>query len=121
MGQHIVKTDKVFSKVLLILSLSIAISSCIKDTRCKGDIFVVRNDNGQPVVGAKVWSHYGKVSDVQNTDQTGRVHLDRDLPAILTIDAYKPAVYPNPQVLADSASATLKLEAGTTNSVKIVL
>jgi hypothetical protein len=93
-------------------------SSCIKNTVCKGDVFVVWNSTNKPVVGATVHSHYAQKSDVQTTDASGRVHLELNLPAILTIDITGPA---NPSPGGTTTSGTLKFESGKTNSVTLGL
>ncbi len=124
MGSMMKRTRTIISSVILVAIISIAGSSCQKDTTCKGDIFVVRADNGKAIPTCKVWSRYAAKSDSQHTDVSGRVHIELNLPAILTVTAYRPAAYPNaqfPATLLDSASTTLKFEAGVTNSVTIKL
>jgi hypothetical protein len=101
-----------------VLMMSIGFSSCIKNTVCKGDVFVVWNSTNKPVVGATVHSHYAQKSDVQTTDASGRVHLELNLPAILTIDITGPA---NPSPGGTTTSGTLKFESGKTNSVTLGL
>jgi hypothetical protein len=119
MVQSITKTLRFFSLVFVMSLLITGANSCIKDTKCKGDIYVVRADNGAPVVNAAVHSHYGTVTDQQYTDITGRVHIELNLPCILTVDVTAPAGAPPP--IAATASSTLKFEAGITNSVTIKL
>jgi hypothetical protein len=55
---------------------------------------------------------------VQTTDASGRVHLELNLPAILTIDITGPA---NPSPGGTTTSGTLKFESGKTNSVTLGL
>jgi len=124
MGSRMKKTLTLLTLVSFLGILCVGGSSCNKDTKCQGDIFVVRGDNGKPIPSAKVWSRYAAKSDSQHTDVTGRVHVELDLPAILTVTAYKPAGAPNainPAPILDSASTTLKFEAGKTNSITIKL
>jgi hypothetical protein len=124
MGSMMKKTSTILFSVCLVGILCVGGSSCQKDTKCQGDIFVVRADNGKAIPTAKVWSRYASKSDSQHTDVTGRVHIELDLPAILTVTAYKPAGAPNalfPAPITDSSFTTLKFEAGKTNSVTIKL
>jgi hypothetical protein len=119
MGQQITKTLRFFSLVLMMSMLVSGASSCIKDTKCKGDIYIVRSDNGAALPNAAVHSHYGTVTDLQYSDITGRVHIELNLPCILTIDVTCPTGMSPP--LAPAASSTLKFEAGVTNTVTIKL
>jgi hypothetical protein len=124
MGSRMKYTSTIFSIITVFGFLLIAGTSCNKDTKCQGDVYVIRGDNGHVITGAKVWSRYAAKSDSQHTDAAGHIHLELDLPAILTVTAYKPAGAPNalnPAPILDSASTTLKFEAGKTNSVTIKL
>jgi|GEM_PF-4431955 hypothetical protein len=115
---------KIVSVLSLILLIGIFNTGCNKDTLCQGDIYVTRKDNGKPITNSRVWSRYGTKSDIQYTDGNGHVHVNLNLPAILTISAYIPVGAPNvanPAPLADSAQTTLRFESGTTNSVTIQL
>jgi hypothetical protein len=124
--------DLLMKKIVSVLSLVILIgmlsSGCQKDSLCQGDIYVVRKDNGKPVVNSKVWSHYvganNARNDIQYTDGSGHVHVNLNLPAILTITAYAPVGYPNaanPVHLDVADSTTLRFESGATNSCTIAL
>ncbi|HXC04618.1 MAG TPA: hypothetical protein VNZ86_07680 [Bacteroidia bacterium] len=122
---------KIVSALSLILFMGMLTSGCQKDTLCQGEITVVRKDNGNPVANADVWSHYistsgasSSRSDHQFTDASGHVHVNLNLPAILTITATRPTTFPAPPNIApmDKAdSTTLRFEAGKTNSCTIAL
>ncbi|MFI5149854.1 MAG: hypothetical protein ACHQRM_08995 [Bacteroidia bacterium] len=122
---------KIVPALALILFIGVLTSGCQKDTLCQGDVYVVRKDNGKPVANSLVWSHYistsggtSSRSDKQYTDASGHVHVNLNLPAILTITANVPAGYPslaNPAPMNSADSTTLRFESGATNSCKIAL
>jgi hypothetical protein len=123
MGHTIFKTLRFLSLVVVIGMLGAGASSCNKDTTCKGDIFVVDKAQGKPVVGASVHSYYSKVDNTQLTDASGKVHLQLNLPAILTIDVTPPAPTTPPLYTPPlgPGSTILKFDIGTTNSVTVKL
>jgi hypothetical protein len=121
MGQTISRTLRLFSIVFLLGMLGAGVASCNKDTTCKGDIYVV-DSLSKPVAGASVHSYYSKVNNTQLTDASGKVHLELNLPAILTIDVTPPApTVPPVSPPLHAASTILKFDIGTTNSVTVKL
>ncbi len=120
MGQTISKTLRIFTLVGFLALVFAGISSCNKDTTCKGDIFVV-DSLSHPVVGASVHSYYSKVNSTNLTDAAGKVHIELNLPAILNIDVTPPVPPPATGPILHPASTILKFDIGATNSVTIKL
>jgi hypothetical protein len=133
MGLMRKKALQILSYTVVVAMLCIVGSSCNKDTKCQGDIYVVRKNPGAgpsfpaagtAVVNSKVWVYYASKSFIGYTDVTGRFHVELDLPAILSVSVYAPVGFGNainPLPMADSAASTLKFEAGKTNSVTLAL
>jgi hypothetical protein len=120
------KSLRILSHMVVVM-LCIIGSSCNKDTKCQGDVYVVRQSApgaGNPVVNSKVVVSYASKTFTGFTDVTGRFHVELDLPAILDVTATVPTGYPgvtNPAPMSASAMGTLKFEAGKTNSVTLSL